>query len=139
MKKLRYFDHAATTAVKEEVLKEMLPYFSIEYGNPSSIYSIGRKAKKAIEEARQRVARAINCNPKEIYFTGCGSESDNIAVKGIAHSLKQKGNHIITTKIEHHAILNTCKTLEKEGFKVTYLNVDCNRINKFRRTKKCYK
>lgn len=139
MEKLRYFDHAATTAVKEEVLKEMLPYFSIEYGNPSSIYSIGRKAKKAIEGARQRVAKAINCNPKEIYFTGCGSESDNIAIKGIANSLKQKGNHIITTKIEHHAILNTCKTLEKEGFKVTYLNVDCNRINKFRRIKKCYK
>ena len=126
MEKVRYFDHAATTAVKEEVLKEMLPYFSIEYGNPSSIYSIGRRAKKAIEEARQRVARAINCNPKEIYFTGCGSESDNIAIKGIAYSLKEKGNHIITTKIEHHAILNTCKTLEKEGFKVTYLNVDCN-------------
>ena len=138
MKKIRYFDHAATTAVKEEVLKEMLPYFSIEYGNPSSIYSIGRKAKKAIEEARERIARVINCNPKEIYFTGCGSESDNIAIKGIANSLKQKGNHIITSKIEHHAILNACKTLEKEGFKVTYLNVDYNRINKCGRTKKCY-
>ena len=124
MNKIRYFDHAATTAVKDEVLKEMLPFFSIEYGNPSSIYSIGRKAKKAVEEARARVATAINCKPKEVYFTGCGSESDNIAIKGIAHSLKEKGNHIITTKIEHHAILNTCKTLEKEGFKVTYLNVD---------------
>ena len=124
MDKTRYFDHAATTAVKDEVLKEMLPFFSIEYGNPSSIYSIGRKAKRAIEEARVRVATVINCKPKEVYFTGCGSESDNIAIKGIAHSLKEKGDHIITTKIEHHAILNTCKTLEKEGFKVTYLNVD---------------
>lgn len=124
MDKIRYFDHAATTAVKDEVLKEMLPFFSIEYGNPSSIYSIGRKAKRAIEEARVRVATVINCKPKEVYFTGCGSESDNIAIKGIAHSLKEKGDHIITTKIEHHAILNTCKTLEKEGFKVTYLNVD---------------
>lgn len=138
MKKVRYFDHAATTAVKEEVLKEMLPYFSIEYGNPSAIYSIGRKAKRAVEEARQRVAKSINCNSKEIYFTSCGSESDNIAVKGIARSLKQKGNHIITTKIEHHAILDTCKTLEKEGFKVTYLNVDCDRINKFGRIKEFY-
>lgn len=124
MNKIRYFDHAATTAVKDEVLKEMLPYFSIEYGNPSSIYSIGRRAKRAIEEARRRVATAINCDPKEIYFTGCGSESDNISIKGIAYALGDKGNHIITTKIEHHAVLNACKTLENEGFKVTYLNVD---------------
>ena len=119
-----YFDYAATTGVKDEVLKEMLPYFGIEYGNPSSIYGIGRHAKKAIEEARQRVARAINAQPKEIYFTGCGSESDNTALKGIARSLKNRGNHIITSKIEHHAILNSCKSLEKEGFEVTYLNVD---------------
>lgn len=124
MNKIRYFDHAATTAVKDEVLKEMLPYFSIEYGNPSSIYSIGRRAKRAVEEARRRVATAINCDPKEIYFTGCGSESDNISIKGIAYALRDKGNHIITTKIEHHAVLNACKTLENEGFKVTYLNVD---------------
>jgi len=119
-----YLDYAATTGVKDEVLKEMLPYFGIEYGNPSSIYGIGRHAKKAIEEARQRVARAINAQPKEIYFTGCGSESDNTALKGIARSLKNRGNHIITSKIEHHAILNSCKSLEKEGFEVTYLNVD---------------
>lgn len=124
MNKIRYFDHAATTAVREEVLKEMIPYFGIEYGNASSIYSIGRKAKRAIDEARKRVATAINSEPKEIYFTGCGSESDNIAIKGIAYANRSKGNHIITTKIEHHAILNTCKTLEKEGFLVTYLNVD---------------
>ena len=124
MEKIKYFDHAATTAVKEEVLKEMLPYFSIEYGNPSSIYGIGRRAKKAIDEARNRVSIAINCKPREIYFTGCGSESDNIAIKGIAYANREKGNHIITTKIEHPAILNTCKSLEKDGFKITYLNVD---------------
>ena len=126
MNEIKYFDHAATTSVKEEVFREMLPYYSIEYGNPSSIYSIGRKAKRAIDEARIRVATAINCNPKEVYFTGGGSESDNIAVKGIAYSLTKKGKHIITSKIEHHAVLNTCRRLEKEGFKVTYLNVDCD-------------
>lgn len=124
MNRIRYFDHAATTAVGEEVLKEMLPYFSIEYGNPSSLYSIGRNAKRAIEEARSRVALAINSDVKEIYFTGCGSESDNIALKGVAYANREKGNHIITTRIEHHAILNTCKSLEKEGFNVTYLDVD---------------
>ena len=124
MKNIIYLDHAATTGVKEEVLKEMLPFFSIEFGNPSSLYSIGRRAKKAIEQAREKVARAINAEPKEIYFTGCGSESDNLAIKGIAHSLKSKGNHIITSKIEHHAVLNSCKSLEQEGFKITYLNVD---------------
>lgn len=124
MNNIRYFDHAATTALDEEVLKEMLPYLSVEYGNPSSIYSIGRKAKRAIEEARRRVAFAINCDAKEIYFTGCGSESDNIALKGIAYANREKGNHIITSKIEHPAILNTCRTLEKEGFNVTYLDVD---------------
>lgn len=126
MNNIRYFDHAATTAVKEEVLKEMLPYFCIEYGNPSSIYGIGRKNKRAIEEARRKVARAINANPNEIYFTGCGSESDNLAIKGIARNLKSKGNHIITSKIEHHAVIDSCKALEKEGFEVTYLNVDKN-------------
>ena len=124
MKNIRYFDHAATTGVKEEVLKEMLPYFNIEYGNPSSIYGIGRSAKRAIEGAREKVAKAINAKPNEIYFTGCGSESDNLAIKGIAYALKQKGNHIITSKIEHHAVLNSCKSLEQEGFRVTYLNVN---------------
>ena len=126
MDRIRYFDHAATTAVDEEVLKEMLPYFNIEYGNPSSIYSIGRSAKRAVEEARRKVAYAINCNSKEIVFTGCGSEGDNIALKGVAYANMDKGNHIITTKIEHPAILNTCKTLEKEGLCVTYLDVDEN-------------
>ena len=126
--KIKYFDHAATTGVREEVLKEMLPYFSIEYGNPSSIYSIGRKAKMAIEEARRKVANAINAKPKEIYFTSCGSESDNLAIKGIARALKDKGNHIITSKIEHHAVLNSCRNLEEEGFKITYLNVQKNGV-----------
>ena len=125
---IKYFDHAATTGVREEVLKEMLPYFSLEYGNPSSIYSIGRKAKMAIEEARKKVANTLNAKPKEIYFTSCGSESDNLAIKGIAHAMKNKGNQIITSKIEHHAVLNSCKSLEEEGFKVTYLNVQKNGI-----------
>lgn len=129
MEKIRYFDHSATTAVKDEVLREMLPFFSLEFGNPSSMYSIGRKTKKAIEEARNKVARAINAEPKEIYFTGCGSEGDNIAIKGISRALKTKGNHIITTQIEHPAVLNTCKSLEKEGFIITYLNVNEKRKN----------
>ncbi|MBO5413539.1 MAG: cysteine desulfurase NifS [Clostridia bacterium] len=124
MNKIKYFDHSATTYVKEEVLREMLPYFGVEYGNPSSMYSLGRRANKAKEEARQKVANAINCRPEEIYFTACGSESDNLAIKGIAYANRYKGNHIITSKIEHPAVLNTCKTLEKEGFRVTYLNVD---------------
>lgn len=124
MNNIIYFDHAATTAVDEAVLKEMLPYFSIEFGNPSSMYGIGRNAKKGLEEARQRVAQAINAHPREIYFTSCGSESDNLAIKGVAHAYKQKGNHIITSKIEHPAVLNTCSTLEKEGYKITYLNVN---------------
>lgn len=124
MEKIRYFDHAATTATKEEVLKEMLPYFTLNYGNASSIYSIGRKSKKAVEDARDKVANAIGATPKEIYFTACGSESDNLAIKGVAYANREKGNHIITTKIEHPAVLNTCKTLEKQGFEVTYLDVD---------------
>lgn len=121
---IRYFDNAATTKVKEEVLKEMFPYFSVEYGNPSSMYSIGRSSRRAIETARKRVAELINCKPKEIYFTSCGSESDNMALKGIAYANKEKGNHIITSKIEHPAILNSCKTLETQGYRITYLNVD---------------
>ncbi len=121
---IKYFDNAATTKVKYEVLKEMLPFFSEEYGNPSSLYSIGRKAKKVIEEARCRTSKLISANPSEIYFTGCGSESDNTALKGFAYANKNKGNHIITSKIEHPAILNTCKNLEKQGFNITYLNVN---------------
>lgn len=121
---IRYFDNSATTRIKEEVLKEMFPYISIEYGNPSSIYSIGRNAKRAIEEARKKVASLINCKPEEIYFTSCGSESDNMALKGIAYKNKNKGKHIITSKIEHPAILNSCESLEKNGFDITYLDVN---------------
>lgn len=124
MEKIRYFDHAATTATKEEVLREMLPYFNIEYGNPSSAYSIGRKTRRAVEEARRKVAVAIGAESKEIYFTSCGSESDNLAIKGVAYANRTKGNHIITTKIEHPAVLHTCQHLEREGFRVTYLNVN---------------
>ena len=124
MNKIRYFDHSATTYVKEEVLKEMIPYFGLNFGNPSSIYSIGRQSRRAIEHAREQVAYAIGAKPKEIYFTGCGSESDNLAIKGIAYANRSKGNHIITSKVEHHAILNSCKSLQKQGYKVTYVNVD---------------
>lgn len=121
---VRYFDNSATTRIKDEVFKEMIPYLSIEYGNPSSLYSIGRSAKRAISEARRRVASLINCSPEEIYFTSCGSESDNTALKGIAYANKEKGNHIITSKIEHPAILNSCKNLESKGFKISYIDVD---------------
>lgn len=124
MDKIYYFDHAATTAVDEEVLKEMIPYFSYSYGNPSSAYTIGRQNKMAIDLSRKRVANAINASSKEIYFTSCGSESDNLALKGIIYASKKAKKHIITTKIEHHAVLNTCKTLEEEGTQVTYLDVD---------------
>ncbi len=123
---IRYFDNAATTKVKSEVLEEMLPYLKEEYGNASSLYSIGRKAKRAIEKARRQVAELINCNPEEIYFTSCGTESDNTAIKGIAKAYRKKGKHIITSKIEHPAILHTCQSLEKQGYRVTYLSVDEN-------------
>ena len=123
-----YFDHAATTPVRREVIKEMIPYFDIEYGNPSVMYSLGRHAKQAINKARNQVASAINCDMNEIYFTSCGSESDNLAIKGFAYANKSRGNHIITSKIEHHAVLDTCKSLEKQGFRVTYLGVDENGI-----------
>lgn len=131
-----YCDHAATTPVREEVLNDMLPYFSINYGNPSSLYSIGRNSRKALDTARDRVAKAIGADEKEIYFTSCGSESDNLAIKGIAKANSEKGRHIITSKIEHHAVLNSCKTLEKEGYEVTYLGVDKNRFCGFREIKK---
>lgn len=121
-----YFDHAATTPVRKEVMDAMIPYFSQYFGNPSSIYSIGRESKKAIEEARDKVAKAIGAQSKEIFFTGSGSEADNWAIKGIAYANKSKGNHIITTSIEHHAVLHTCQYLESDGFEVTYLPVDEN-------------
>ena len=122
--KIRYFDNAATTKVKKEVMDKMFPYFIESYGNPSSLYMLGRTAKVGIEEARRHVANLINCDKNEIYFTSGGTESDNTALKGIMYLNKNKGKHVITTRIEHHAILNSCKTLEENGWKVTYLNVD---------------
>ena len=119
-----YFDNAATTRVKEEVLQEMLPYFKEQYGNASALYSLGRNSKTAINNAREKVANLIGAKPNEIYFTASGSESDNTALKGFAYANKEKGNHIITSKIEHPAILQTCKSLEKQGYEVTYLNVN---------------
>lgn len=124
MNKTVYMDYAATTFVKPEVLEEMLPYFTEKYGNPSSFYAPSRDTRKAIDESRERVARALGCESREIFFTGGGSESDNWALKGIAFANQSKGNHIITTKIEHHAVLHTCEYLEKHGFEVTYLDVD---------------
>ena len=119
-----YLDYAATTYVKPEVLEEMLPYFTQKFGNPSSFYSISRENRMAIDKARAQLAKALNCDVNEVYFTGGGSEADNWAIKGIASAHKNKGNHIITTKIEHHAVLHTCQYLEKHGFEVTYLDVD---------------
>lgn len=121
-----YFDHAATTAVAKEVKEAMEPYFCKNYGNASSLYELGYKSKEAINIARGNVARAINAKPNEIYFTSCGSESDNLAIKGVARAHRQYGNHIITSRIEHPAVLNTCRQLEREGFRVTYLKVDKN-------------
>lgn len=126
MEKIVYLDHGATTKVDDIVLKKMIPYFSMNYGNPSSMYFLGRSNKRVIESARDTVASCIGANLKEIYFTSCGSESDNLALKGIAYANKHRGRHIITSKIEHPAILNTCKTLERQGFNITYLNVDKN-------------
>ncbi|OOM80353.1 cysteine desulfurase NifS [Clostridium sp. BL-8] len=119
-----YMDYSATTYVKPEVLEEMLPYFTEKFGNPSSFYGISRETKRSIDKAREQVAEALNCLPDEVYFTGGGSEADNWAIKGIASAHKNKGNHIITTKIEHHAVLHTCAYLEKNGFEVTYLDVN---------------
>ncbi len=120
-----YADNAATTQVSHRVLQQMLPWLSQHYGNPSSIYGIGREARGAVEDARAQLAQALNAQPSEIFFTACGTESDNWAIKGVAHALAAKGKkHIITSAIEHHAVLHTCKALEKEGFTVTYLPVD---------------
>ena len=117
-------DNAATTAVHPAVLEKMLPYFTEVFGNASSIHGTGRDARRALEDARRRVAAALNCKPQEVYFTSGGSESDNWAVKGTAFANRRKGNHIITSAIEHHAVLHTCQWLEKQGFTVTYLPVD---------------
>ena len=124
MNKRIYLDHAATTYTSKEVLNEMLPFFTEHYGNPSSVHQFGREVKKSIDIARDRVAKAIGALPEEIYFTAGGSEADNLAIKGVAYANKNKGNHIITTKIEHPAVIETCEQLQKEGFEVTFLDVD---------------
>ncbi len=119
-----YFDNAATTKLDDEVFNEMLPYLKDNYGNASSIYKLGRESRKVVEESREKIARILNCKPNEIYFTAGGSESDNTAIKGIAKANTKKGNHIITSKIEHPAVLETCRQLEKEGFEVSYISVN---------------
>ncbi len=123
-----YLDNNATTKTDEEVVKAMMPYLLDNYGNPSSIYKIGRENKKVVEDSREKIAKILNCEPNEIYFTSGGSESDNTAIRGIAYSYKNKGNHIITSKIEHPAVLETCKQLEREGFEVSYIGTDKNGI-----------
>ena len=121
-----YLDYSATTPVKEEVLKEMIPYFTEKFGNPSSLYDKGLEAKEAVDHVREQLAALINADPKEIYFTAGGTEADNWSLMGVADKLKDKGNHIITTKIEHHAILHSCEFLEKHEYEVTYLGIDKN-------------
>lgn len=121
-----YMDNAATTPVSPAVLEKMLPYFSECYGNANSIHSTGLDARKALNAARKKAAAALNCNPEEVYFTSGGSESDNWALKGVAFANRKKGNHIITSAIEHHAILHTCEWLEKQGFEITYVPVDAD-------------
>ena len=124
MSKTIYLDHAATTATRKEVVDAMLPYFTESFGNPSSVYGFASQNKKAITDAREIIAKSLNTNTADIYFTAGGSESDNWALKATVEAYKEKGNHIITSKIEHHAILHTCEYLEKHGFEVTYLDVD---------------
>jgi cysteine desulfurase len=119
-----YMDHNATTPLRAEVLEAMLPYLKESFGNASSIHAFGREAAKGINQARQQVAAALGCQPEEVVLTGCGTEADNQAIKGIAHTHRERGGHIITTPIEHHAVLHTCQYLERQGFQVTYLPVD---------------
>lgn len=131
-----YLDNAATTKVRPEVVEAMLPYFTELYGNPSSVYEFASQNKKAVNDARDVIAKSLNANSQDIYFTAGGSESDNWALKATAEAYKEKGNHIITSKIEHHAILHTCEWLEQQGFEVTYLDVDENGVVKLDELKK---
>jgi cysteine desulfurase len=133
VKKRIYLDHSATTAVDSRVLKEMLPYFGRKFGNPSSLHSFGQEAKAVLEDARARIAVLLKVRPDEIIFTSGGSESDNLALRGAAHAAGEKGNHIITSVIEHPAVLETCRELEKEGFRITYIPVDSEGIIKLDR------
>lgn len=121
-----YLDNAATTPARPEVVEAMMPYFTENYGNPSTVYGLGQASKEAINNARRIIADAIGAKENEIYFTAGGSESDNWAIKATAEAYQSKGKHIITTKIEHHAVLYTCEWLEKQGYEVTYLDVDEN-------------
>lgn len=129
MARFVYADNAATTPVSREVLAAMMPCFEDAYGNPSSVHEKGREAKELLDASREKIARAFNCLASEIYFTSCGSEADNWAIKGAARKMREKGRtHVVTSKIEHHAVLNTCEALEREGFTVTYINVDENGV-----------
>jgi cysteine desulfurase len=119
-----YLDYAATTPLDPRVLEAMMPYLTEKFGNPNSIHAFGREARKAVDEAREKIAALLNCRPSELVFTGGGTESDNLALRGVAAAYRQKGNHIVTTAIEHHAVLHTCRALQDEGFEVTYLPVD---------------
>lgn len=119
-----YLDYAATTPLDPRVLEAMMPYLTEKFGNPNSIHAYGREARRAVDEAREKIAQLLNCQPSEIIFTSGGTESDNLALRGVAESYRHKGNHIVTTAIEHHAVLHTCKALEDKGFEVTYLPVD---------------
>ena len=123
-KRTVYMDHAATTPTRPEVARAMLPYFSERFGNPSSLYALAREAKEAVEEARGKVAAAIGATPEEVFFTAGGTEADNWAIKGVAAANRKKGDHIVTSSIEHHAVLHPCRALEKQGYRVTYLPVD---------------
>lgn len=136
MNKKIYLDNAATTATRPEVVEAMLPYFTEKFGNPSSVYELAGESKKAIDEAREVIAGSLGAKTNEIYFTAGGSESDNWALKATVEAYKEKGNHIITSKIEHHAILHTCEYLEKQGYEVTYLDVDENGVVKLEELKK---
>ena len=136
MKKIIYLDNAATTRTKPEVTEAMLPYFTEYYGNPSSVYDFAASAKQAVLEAREIIAGSIGAQAREIYFTGCGTEADNWAIKAAADAYREKGNHIITSRIEHHAVLHTCEYLEKQGFEITYLDVDENGVVKLEELKK---
>lgn len=129
-KKIIYLDNAATTKTKPEVVEAMLPYFTEKFGNPSSVYGFASQNKEAVTEAREQIAKALHTSAQDIYFTAGGSEADNWALKATMEAYKDKGNHLITTKIEHHAILHTCEYLEKNGFEVTYVDVDENGVVK---------
>jgi cysteine desulfurase len=121
-----YLDHAGTTPLDSKVLEAMIPYFSQHFGNPSSLHSVGQEARYALDEARERVAGVLNCRPREVVFTGGGTESDNAAIHGVATALHETGNHIVTSSVEHHAVLHACQYLESQGFEVTYLPVDAD-------------